>query len=126
MGQAMPPQITVPSKHLPTCRTVVRFDVRVSEQMGLEVRPLIERPATHRTLVRRLFHVEDFVDGEGAGLAETLAAFRALEGLFFAVYIPERSKYCQIESQYRYSIPKTILIVLILIVRIKRNVFFNL
>jgi len=52
--EAVPAQVAVPAKHFTARRTVVRFDVGVRQQMRLQVRPLVEAPAAHRTLVRRL------------------------------------------------------------------------
>ncbi len=38
--------------------------------------------------MRALLHVEDLVDGQGAGLAEALPAVVALEGLLLGVDVP--------------------------------------
>lgn len=57
--------------------------------MGLQVRPLVEAPAANGALVGRLFHVQDLVDGQCPGLAETLAAFETLEWLLLGVDVSE-------------------------------------
>lgn len=88
----MPPQITVPPEDFPTGRTVIRLDVGVRQEVSLQVRPLVEGSTAHGTLVRRFLHVEDLVDRQGPGLAEALAALRALEGFFFAVDVPGSRK----------------------------------
>lgn len=60
--------------------------------MRLQIGALIEGPRADWALVRRLLHVQDFVHGKGAGLAETLAAFRTFEWLFFTMDISMVSK----------------------------------
>jgi hypothetical protein len=56
--------------------------------VGLEVGPLVEGLVAQVALVRRLVHVEHLVNGEGARLAEALAAVFALERLLSAVDVP--------------------------------------
>lgn len=56
--------------------------------MSLEVAALIEAARADRTLVRGLLHVQDLVNGQGAALAKTLAAFVAFEGLLLTVDVP--------------------------------------
>lgn len=58
----MSPQIAVPSEDLSAGCAMIWFDVRVGEQVRLQVGPLIEAPIADGTLVRRLFHVQDLVD----------------------------------------------------------------
>lgn len=67
---------------------MVRLDVGVREQMGLQVRALVEAPVADRALVGRLLEVEDLVDGERARLAESLPALGALERLLLRVDVP--------------------------------------
>lgn len=73
---------------------MVRLDVRVREQVGLEVAPLIKASGADRAFVRRLLHVEDLVDGQGSALAESFAALAALERLFLAVDVPAARRKC--------------------------------
>lgn len=42
---------------------MIRFDVGVGKEVGFEVGPLIEASGADGTLVRRLFHMKDFVYG---------------------------------------------------------------
>lgn len=56
--------------------------------MSLEIAPLIKASGADRALVRRLLHVQDLVNGQGPALAESLAAFGALERLLLAVDVP--------------------------------------
>lgn len=58
------------------------------QEVRLQVAPLVEASAAGRTLVRRLFHVQDAVHGQGAALAEALAAVGALERFLLAVDVP--------------------------------------
>jgi len=88
MRQAVPAQVTVPSEHFAAVGAIVGLDVRVGQQVGLEVAPLVETPAARRTLVRRVFHVQDLVDGQCPRLAEPLAALVALEGLLLGMDVP--------------------------------------
>ncbi len=60
-----------------------RLDISVRQQVGLEVRALVEASLTNRTSVGTLLHVEDTVDSKCPRLAETFAAFIAFEGLLF-------------------------------------------
>ena len=77
----VPAEVAVAAELLAAIGAVVRLDVGVGEEVGLQIGPLVEGPAAGGTLVWRVVHVEDAVDGEGARLAEALAAFSALEGL---------------------------------------------
>ena len=92
MGQAVSTQVTVPSKHFAAVGAVVGFDVRVGQQVGLEVAPLVEASAASRTLVRRIFHVQDLVDGQCPRLTKPLATLVALEGLLFGMNVPTIDK----------------------------------
>lgn len=84
----MPPQIAVPTKHLATRGALVRFVIRVREEVGFQVAALVEASRADRAFVRGFFHVEDFVHGQSTALAETLAALAALERLLLAVNVP--------------------------------------
>ena len=53
----MASEVAVPAKFLATVAAVVRLDVRVRQQMCLEVGSLVEGASTLRTLVRRVLHV---------------------------------------------------------------------
>lgn len=88
MSQRVPPQVAVPTEDLAAGGTVVGLDVRVRQEMCLQVAPLIEAPGADGTLVRRLLHVEDLVHRQGPALAESFSAFRAFERLFLAVDVP--------------------------------------
>ena len=61
VGQLVPPQVTVSPEHLFALVALIRLVVCVSQQVGFEVRSLVEAPVAYWALVRRLFHVEDFV-----------------------------------------------------------------
>ena len=60
--------------------------------MSLEVGPLIEAATADRTLVWRLFEVQDLVHGQRPRLTEPFAAFSALERLLLGMDIPETYK----------------------------------
>lgn len=79
----MSTEIAISAKHFATGQTVIRFDVGVRQQMGLQIGALIEAALADGTFVRGLLHVENFVDGQCARLTETLAAFEAFERFFF-------------------------------------------
>ena len=63
------------------------LDVRVSEEMCLEVGSLIKTSLTDWTSVWSFLVVKYFVNGQGSVLAETLATIITLERLLFAVYV---------------------------------------
>ena len=88
MGQRVPPQVAVPTKHLAARGALVRLVIGVREQVGLQVAALVEASRAHRTFMGRLLHVEDLVHGQRTALAETLAALAALERLLLAVNVP--------------------------------------
>lgn len=92
VGEGVPPEVAVPPEDLSTGIAVVRFDVRVSQEMSLEVAALVEGSAAGWTFVRTVFHVKDAVNGECAGLAETFTTFAAFEGLFLRMNVPEKRK----------------------------------
>ena len=88
MREAVTPQVTIASEHFAAGGAVVRFNVGVGEQVGLEVGALVEAAAAHRTLVWGLLHVQDLVNGQCPRLAEPLAAFTTLERLLLRVDVP--------------------------------------
>lgn len=88
----MPSEVAVTPKHLATVRTAVRLDVRVREEVRLEVGTLVEGSRAHRTAVRGALGVQDAVHGQRAGLAETFAALRAPERLLLRVDIPATTR----------------------------------
>lgn len=71
---------------------MIGLNVRVGQEMGFQVGPLVEAPIADGTLVRGLLHVQDLVDGQGARLTESFATFQALEGLLFRVDVPVRGR----------------------------------
>ena len=85
MGQLVSTEITIATEHFPTLVAFIWFVVCMSEEMGLEVRSLVETSPADGALVRRFFHVEDLVHGQGAGLAEALPTFQAFERFLFRV-----------------------------------------
>lgn len=87
MGELVPAEITIASEDLFALVALVRFVIRMRQQMRLEVGALVKAATTYGTLVRRLFHVEDLVHGQRARLTKAFAAFAALERLLFGVYI---------------------------------------
>lgn len=72
--------------------------------MGFQVGALVEGPTAHWALVGGFFHVEDLVDRKGAGLAEALSAFHALEGFLFAVDVPESKHKIMLDSIFQLLI----------------------
>ena len=75
------------SQPLRNFQQLFRFDVRVSEEMRLEVGSLIKTSLTDWTSVWSFLVVKDFVNGQGSVLAETLATIITFERLLFAVYV---------------------------------------
>ena len=63
------------------------FDVRVSEEVRLEVGSLIKTPLTDWTPVRSLLVVEDLMDCQGSVLAKTLATIITFERFLLAVNV---------------------------------------
>lgn len=63
VGQHVPPQVAVPPEDGAAGGTLVGLQVGVGEEVRLEVAALVEAPAACRTLVGRLLHVKDLVDG---------------------------------------------------------------
>ena len=60
--------------------------------MGLEVRPLVEAASANGALVRRLFQVQNAMDGQRPRLAETFTAIGAFERLLFRVDVTVKHK----------------------------------
>lgn len=56
--------------------------------MSLQVGPLVEAATADRTFVRRLFQMQDLVDGQSTRLAESFAAFGTLEGFLLRMDVP--------------------------------------
>lgn len=52
MREFMSSEIAVSPKDFPTLIAFVRFMIGVREQMGLQIRPLVEASHAYRTLVR--------------------------------------------------------------------------
>ena len=75
------------SQPLRNFQQLFRFDVRVSEEMRLEVGSLIKTSLTDWTSVWSFLVVKDFVNGQGSVLAETFATIITFERLLFAVYV---------------------------------------
>ena len=64
MRELVSPQITISSENFFALVALVRLVIGVRQQMSFQVGPLVEASATDRTLVRRLFHVQDLVNGQ--------------------------------------------------------------
>lgn len=64
--EAVPAEVAVPAEHFAARRAVVRLDVGMRQQVRLQVGPLVEAPAAHRALVRRLLQMQDLVHGQRA------------------------------------------------------------
>ena len=88
MREAVTPEVAIASEYFAAGGAVVRFDVGVGEQVGLEVGALVETAAAHRTLVGGLLHMQDLVHGQSPRLAEPLATLSALERLLLRVDVP--------------------------------------
>lgn len=86
--EAVPAEIAIPAEHFAARWTIIRFDVRVRQQVGFEVGPLVEAPAAHGTLVRRFLQMKDLVHGERARLTESFATLETFERFLLGVYVP--------------------------------------
>ena len=51
MGEFVSSEVTVAPKHFAALIAFVRLVIRVSQQMSLQVRSLVEAPLAHRALV---------------------------------------------------------------------------
>jgi len=71
----MTSQVAITSKNFPAGGTIVRLDIGVGEQVGLQIGSLVEGAIAYGTLMRRLLHMQDLVDSQSSGLTESLAAF---------------------------------------------------
>ena len=80
-------EVAVAPEHLLARRALVRLQVRVGEEMRLEVGSLVEAAGTDWALVRRLLQVQNAVDGQRPRLAETFAAIGAFERLLLRVNV---------------------------------------
>ena len=87
MCQLVAPEITVSSEDLLALVALVRLVIGVGQEVGLQVGPLVEAPAADGTLVRGLFHVQNFVDRQCSRLAKSFATFTTLERFLLRVYI---------------------------------------
>ena len=87
VSQGVAAQIAVASEDFAARRALVRFQVRVGQEMRLEVGSLVEAAGTDGTLVRRLLQVQNAVDGQRPRLAETFAAIGAFERLLLRVNV---------------------------------------
>ena len=77
--QLMSPEITVSSEDLFALVALVGLVIGVSEEMGLQVGPLVEAPSADWTLVWGLLHVQDLVHSQCSRLAKSFATFTTLE-----------------------------------------------
>ena len=83
------------AKSLCNLQQLLGFDVGVSEQVGLEIGPLVETSLTDRTAMRRLFKMENLVDSQCSVLTKPFAAIITLEGFLFRMditVVPEIEK----------------------------------
>ena len=85
MCQLVSSEIAISPEHLPTLIALVGFVIGVSEKVGLEIGALVELSLADRTLMRRLLHVKDLVDGQCSRLAESLATLGANERFLLGV-----------------------------------------
>lgn len=92
MGEFVATEVAVAAEHFVALIALVGLVVGVREQVGLEIGPLIEAPHADGTLVRRLFHVQDLVDGQGTRLTESFATFLTLERFLLGVDVSERER----------------------------------
>lgn len=67
---------------------MIRLNIRVRKKMSLQIASLIKTPGADGTLVRRLLHVQNFVNSQCPALAKSFAALGALKRFLLAVYIP--------------------------------------
>ena len=66
MRQLVSPEIAISSEDLPTLIALVWFVIRVGEKVSLQIGALVKLSLTDGTLMRRLFHVKDLVNGQGS------------------------------------------------------------
>ena len=77
--QLVSPEITVSPEDLFALVAFIGLVISVSEEMGLQVGPLVETPTADWTLVWGLLHVQDLVHSQRSRLAKSFATFTALE-----------------------------------------------
>jgi len=82
------PQITIPAEDFAAGSAMIRLNIRMRKKMSLQVAPLIKTSGANGTLMRRLLHVQNFVDSQCPALTESFAAFGTLKRFLLAVYIP--------------------------------------
>jgi hypothetical protein len=87
MGKSVPPKIAVPTELFLAVETIIWFDVCVSQQMSLEIWPLIEWSTTSVTFVRWLFQMKDLVNLKGSWLTESFSTVWTFERLFLRVNV---------------------------------------
>lgn len=83
MSQLVSTEITIAPEYFPALVAFVRLVVGMSQEMSLEVGSLVETSPTNWTLVRRFFHMEDFVNSKCARLAKAFATLQTLKWLLF-------------------------------------------
>lgn len=66
---------------------MIRLDVGVGQEVSLEVGALVEAARAHWALMGGLLHVENFMDCQGARLAESLSALAAFKWFLFRMNI---------------------------------------
>ena len=85
-------QIAVASKHFTTRRALVRFEVGVREEVSLEIGSLIEAARTDGAFVRRLFQMQNPVDGQRSRLAKAFAAIATFKRLLLRVDVTNEKR----------------------------------
>ena len=71
---------------------VVRLDVCVSEEVGLEIAALVEGTTAGGAFVRGLLEVESLVHSQCPCLAESFTTVRALEWFLFGMDVPGENR----------------------------------
>ena len=72
--------------------TVVRLDISVSEEVGLEVAALVEGTTAGGTFVRGLLEVKGLMHSQRPCLAESFTTVRALEWFLFGMDVPGENR----------------------------------
>lgn len=85
MGEFVSPEVTVAPEHLAALVALVGLVVRVCQQMCLQVGSLVKAALADGALVGRLLHVQDLVNSQGPGLAESFATLSTHKWLLFRV-----------------------------------------
>jgi hypothetical protein len=92
MGHDVSAEIAVAPEDFLAGRALVRFEVGVRQHVGLEIGALVEAASANWALVRRLFQVQNAMDGQRPRLAETFAAIGAFERLLLRVDVTVKHK----------------------------------